>query len=53
MYDLNILYLVMYVFDETSVVTVPTFLYSIPIPVKIHGSRYQLLYQSKIQKQAN
>ncbi len=31
------------------VVTVPTFQYSVPIPVKIHGSRYQ----SKTQKHAN
>ncbi len=31
------------------VVTVPKFQYSVPIPVKIHGSRYQ----SKTQKHAN
>ncbi len=35
------------------VVTVPTFQYSVPIPVKIHGSRYQFRYQSKTQKYAN
>ncbi len=32
-----------------SVVTVPKFQYSVPILVKIHGSRYQ----SKTQKHAN
>ncbi len=37
----------------TSVVTVPKFQYSVPIPVKIHGSRYQFRYQSKTQKHAN
>ncbi len=36
-----------------SVVTVPKFLYSVPIPVKIHGSLYQFRYQSKTQKHAN
>ncbi len=35
------------------VVTVPKFQYSVPIPVKIHGSRYQFRYQSKTQKYAN
>ncbi len=39
--------------DSTSVVTVPKFQYSVPIPVKIHGSRYQFRYQSKTQKYAN
>ncbi len=38
---------------ETRVVTVPKFQYSVPIPVKIHGSRYQFRYQSKTQKYAN
>ncbi len=37
----------------SSVVTVPKFQYSVPIPVKIHGSRYQFRYQSKTQKYAN
>ncbi len=37
----------------TSVVTVPKFQFSVPIPVKIHGSRYQFRYQSKTQKHAN
>ncbi len=36
-----------------SVVKVPIFLYSVPIPVKIHGSLYQFRYQSKTQKHAN
>ncbi len=35
--------------DRISVVTVPKFLYSVPIPVKIHSSRYQFRYQSKTQ----
>ncbi len=38
---------------ETRVVTVPKFQYSVPIPVKIHSSRYQFRYQSKTQKYAN
>jgi len=33
---------------STSVVTVPKFQYSVPIPVKIHGSRYQFRYQSLV-----
>ncbi len=36
-----------------SVVTIPTYLYSVPIPVKIHCSRYQFHYQRKTQKHAN
>ncbi len=41
------------IMDHNSVVTVSKFLYSLPIPVKIHGSRYQFLYQSKTQNHAN
>ncbi len=39
----------------TSVVTsvVPKFQYLVPIPGKIHGSRYQFRYQIKTQKHAN
>ncbi len=34
---------------STNVATVPTFLYSVQIPVKIHGSLYQFWQQRKTQ----
>ncbi len=40
----------MYNYVYFSVVTVPTFLYSVPIPVKIHGSRYQRKTQKMLIK---
>ncbi len=35
---------------QTSVVTVPKYLYSVTIPVKIHGSRYQRKHKNMLIK---